>query len=46
MYISEVPVPDWVLKSAEASEMRSRAKVFDINKLNNLDKFNYSETKS
>ena len=43
MYISEVPVPDWVLKSAEASEMRSRAKVFDINKLNNPKEVNYGK---
>ena len=25
MYISEVPVPDWVLKSAERAEQRSQA---------------------
>ena len=43
MYISEVPVPDWVLKSAEASEMRSRAKVFDINKLNTIKEVNYGK---
>lgn len=43
MYISEVPVPDWVLKKAEVSEMRSRAEVFDINKLNNPKEVNYGK---
>ena len=43
MYISEVPVPDWVLKNAEASEMRSRAEVFDINKLNTIKEVNYGK---
>lgn len=43
MYMSEVPVPDWVLKSAEVSEMRSRAKVFDINKPNTIKEVNYGK---
>mgnify|MGYP001369487241 FL=1 len=43
MYISEVPVPDWVLKSAEVSEIRSRAKVFDINNSNTIKEVNYGK---
>ena len=43
MYIYEVRVPDWVLKSAEASEMRSRAEVFDIDKLNDPKEVNYGK---